>query len=1070
MSEKTTQPESTSQQILAALQERAKELECLYRIDEILSRSHLPFADVCQDLLQALPPGWKYPGICRGRITLSDEVWPRGGAIDSPWALMSDIVVQAEKVGEIAVFYTEEMPKEFEGPFLREERRLIDAISERIGLYLLQGRLRRDHDSWEKTVEGLSSDAKEPWRVLLEFLARTDPKLLKSITKKMINHLCWTGVHDADELLEESLQEFGSYDVDAHNENRPIERAWKKETGTLTARTFSLAARPLSEEDVITRIQAWISEHKSTFLIKSLENPGSGLADLAAAVERYENAAIDERDLSVAVRTSLKVALLRRFFVDQLDFINVAKNFVEISDFYDLVQHLIYPDKSQGKLGGKGAGLFLATQILKRSAEYADVFTGLSVPKTWYIASDGLLNFIQHNDLSEVFNRKYMEIERVRLEYPYIIQLFKNSDFPVEITKGLAAALDDFEDCPLIVRSSSLLEDRVGTSFSGKYKSLFLANQGTKKARLEALKDAIAEVYASVFGPDPIQYRAENGLLDFREEMGILIQEVVGDRVGQYLVPAYSGVAFSNNEYPWSHRIKRSDGLVRLVPGLGTRAVDRLTDDYPVIFTPGQPGLRANVTADEIVRYSPKKIDVIDLEWNCFTTIDVQELLRKHGDGYPLGPRIVSMIDGDHVRQPIGLEPDWQHDRYVVTFEGLLQEPAFITRMQALLKVLREKLGMPVDFEFAATRDRFYLVQCRAQSRSAEHQPAAIPRDLPEKDIVFSANRYVTNGWLPEITHIVYVDGREYGALTDLQQFKEVGQAVGCLNKLLPHRQFVLIGPGRWGSRGDVKLGVSVTYSDINNTAALLEVAWQKGGYLPELSFGTHFFQDLVEADIRYIPLYPDDEGAILNELFLVRSENCLSSLLPRFAHLADVLHVIDVPGTCDGRVLQVLLNADLDEAVGVLVEPSQHPENAAVAIAEPTPAGPGKDPLRGVHWQWRQRMAQKIAASLDPVRFGVEALYLFGSAKNATSGPASDIDLLIHFTGSDSQRRELEIWFEGWSVSLAENNYLRTGYRSEGLLDLHFVTDENIRNKTSFAVRIGAVTDPAQLLPLKPG
>ncbi|MBK6678651.1 MAG: hypothetical protein IPG53_00820 [Ignavibacteriales bacterium] len=98
-------------------------------------------------------------------------------------------------------------------------------------------------------------------------------------------------------------------------------------------------------------------------------------------------------------------------------------------------------------------------------------------------------------------------------------------------------ALDDFGDRPIIVRSSSLLEDQVGSAFSGKYKSLFLANQGSKPERLSALMDAIAEVYASTFGPDPIEYRTERGLIDFHEEMGIMIMEVVGTRVGDYFFP-----------------------------------------------------------------------------------------------------------------------------------------------------------------------------------------------------------------------------------------------------------------------------------------------------------------------------------------------------------------------------------------------------------------------------------------------------------------------------------------------------------------------------------------------------
>ena len=189
--------------------------------------------------------------------------------------------------------------------------------------------------------------------------------------------------------------------------------------------------------------------------------------------------------------------------------------------------------------------------------------------------------------------------------------------------------VDDFKDRPIIVRSSSLLEDRVGSSFSGKYRSLFLANQGSTQERLDALRDAVAEVYASTFEPDAIGYRSERGLLDFAEEMGVMIQEVVGNRVGDYFLPAFAGVAFSLNEFRWSPRVKREDGLLRLVPGLGTRAVDRTSDDYPVLIAPGQTDHRVNVTADEIVCYAPKKVDVINLRTNSFETIGIRDLLSS---------------------------------------------------------------------------------------------------------------------------------------------------------------------------------------------------------------------------------------------------------------------------------------------------------------------------------------------------------------------------------------------------------------------------------------------------------
>jgi predicted nucleotidyltransferase len=111
--------------------------------------------------------------------------------------------------------------------------------------------------------------------------------------------------------------------------------------------------------------------------------------------------------------------------------------------------------------------------------------------------------------------------------------------------------------------------------------------------------------------------------------------------------------------------------------------------------------------------------------------------------------------------------------------------------------------------------------------------------------------------------------------------------------------------------------------------------------------------------------------------------------------------------------------------------------------------------------------MAEKIASEIDPERFAVSAVYVIGSTKNASAGPSSDIDLLIHFRGDDRQRHDLETWLDGWSLCLGEINYLRTGYANPDLLDVHIITDEDISKRTSFAAKIGAVTDPALELPL---
>ncbi|HVP54607.1 MAG TPA: PEP/pyruvate-binding domain-containing protein [Candidatus Eisenbacteria bacterium] len=1044
--------------ILRELQERAKELNCLYRVDELLNQSDVPLEQVFRGIVEILPPGWQYPHDCQARISYEKRVIESSHFRPTEWVQSAGIVVQGEVVGTVEVSYREQMPRADEGPFLKEERKLIETIADRIAGHILQRRLKTAFAGLSAAASG-HTPAKGEWNVVLEFLRDTDPVLLQRIARKLVNHLSWSGVAEAKELLQRGGLAGA---VGADDENQPIRREPPLRSVDLTAEACRLASEHLSENEILECVTTWIKEEKSGFLIRALEQLDTPLGEIIEAIERYRHTDINETELSLSTQKGLRVSLIRRFFSESLSFINVAKNAISVQDFYDILGRIIFPPRCHGKLGGKSAGLFLAKKIIDKHAPADSVLRQVRVPKTWYVTSDWILNFVHYNELEDVLNWKYMEIDQVRQEYPHLVALFKSSSFPSELAKGLSLALDDLGDRPIIVRSSSLLEDRAGSAFSGKYKSLFLGNRGSKEERLAALMDAVAEVYASIFGPDPTEYRAERGLLDVHEEMGILIQEVVGQASGKYFFPACSGVAFSKNEFRWSARISRNDGLIRLVPGLGTRAVDRVADDYPVLIAPGQPNLRANVTVEEVLRYSPRRVDVINLETNSFETVEAGDLLRSCGARYPQIRHMVSFVDHDRIEQPVGMLPDFQKQDAVFTFEGLIRKTQFVSYARELLALLQERLGEPVDIEFAYDGNDFYLLQCRPQSYSGDAAPVPIPRDLPAERVVFSANRFVSNGRVPEITHIVYVDLDGYSRLPDQKSMRDVGRAVGRLNKLLPKRQFILIGPGRWGSRGDIKLGVPVTYSDINNSAMLIEVARQKGNYLPDLSFGTHFFQDLVEASIRYLPLYPDDPKNAFREDFLLGSRSVLDELLPEFAHLSDTLRVIDVPRETNGLVLRVLMNAELDQAVALLAPPQKERELAEAALA--TPGRGGDD-----HWRWRYRIAQRIAAELEPGQFGVKALYLIGSTKNATAGPKSDIDLLVHFEGTPEQRRELMLWLEGWSRCLAEVNFLRTGYRCQGLLDVHLLSDADIAEHSGYAAKIGAVTDPARKLTMRP-
>jgi len=480
-----------------------------------------------------------------------------------------------------------------------------------------------------------------------------------------------------------------------------------------------------------------------------------------------------------------------------------------------------------------------------------------------------------------------------------------------------------------------------------------------------------------------------------------------------------------------------------------------------VFFAPGQPGLKVNATDEETIHYAPGKIDVFNLETNAVETLDVATLLRRFGRDFPGWDKVFSFrVDGG-LERPGGRIPDFERETPVVTFDGLISQSPFVVEIRTAMRTLEDKLGRPVEVQFASDGEHLYLVQCRPQARSDDADPAPIPKDLPREKVVFTANRYVANGRIPDITHVVYVDPTGYAALGSAAARDEVSRAIGELNRVLPKRAFILMGPGQWGGQDQNAPGVNVTYKDINNTALLVEIAHEANDGCTGFSFGTHFFQELVESRIRYLPVCVGDDGVIFNERFLKGTRNILPRVLPRYAHLSAALRLIDVPQSEDGKVLQVLMNADLDEAVGILVEPKP-----VVGFAK-RGRTPREEPAEE-YWRWRHGMAEQIARELDAGRFGVAGFYLFGSTKNGTAGPGSDIDVLVHFRGSEKQREDLENWLEGWSLCLDEINYLRTGYRSKGLLDVHIVTDEDIARKTSYAVKIGAVTDAAR--PLKLG
>jgi hypothetical protein len=770
-------------------------------------------------------------------------------------------------------------------------------------------------------------ERKPEWRAILDLLGEVDPGLHHRLIRRLMNHATKLGVPGVHKMIAQfDPAIYAQGEASSHGSNAPL----PKRNMDLLRNTFGeiqeVASIVFDDAELTSTLKQWMRQDKLGFLAIATEKRDIPLVEITEIVDRFVRETVEELpSLAPADDLNVRVALIRRFLTENLKFIGIAKAHLSIYDFGKILTRVTGPAQGNGKLGGKAAGLILASRILKRKGRGNPLIESIRTPKTWHITSDGIYNFLRHNSLEDLWSLKFSPLEEVRQTYPYLEQVFKNSFFSHEMYQQIQFAMDDLGEGPIIVRSSSLLEDSEGMAFSGKYRSLFLANTGTRENRLEALVDAVAEVYASVFGPDPIEYRAERGLLDFVEEMGIIIQKVVGRKVGKYFFPAYAGVAFSHNEFRWSPRLRREDGIVRMVAGLGTRAVDRMGSDFPFMVSPGQPNLKVNVTPEQVEHYAQNAMDVINMETGRFESHTVKEIIQEAGDEFPLLEQIVSILEDGFLKKPMKGMISPTKDDLLVTFAGLVERMEFVPQIRATLAILQEALGSAVDLEFAHDGEHLYLLQCRPQSRMEDAGKVALPSRVEFDHKLFSASKFVTNGFVEGVRYIVYVDPEEYRKVPDLADLVAIADAVSRLNALLPRRKFILMGPGRWGSRGDVTLGVGITYSGINNTSLLVEIARKKGNYVPDLSFGTHFFQDLVEANIRYLALYPDEDANLFNETFLRDSPSVLTQFLPDHTRLEKAVRVIDVEQVFPGCELNVVMDGDKDRALGFVRPKSEH-------------------------------------------------------------------------------------------------------------------------------------------------
>lgn len=619
------------------------------------------------------------------------------------------------------------------------------------------------------------------------------------------------------------------------------------------------------------------------------------------------------------------VVLIKSMLSDQLEFVGIAKEIFSVRDLQEVRKHLI----GRGKIGGKAAGLLLAQKILQdaaseNAAEHAlELHRHVEIPDSYYIGADVFYEFQMVNGFTRYMNQKYRTASEIQTDYPGIRQAYVEGHFPPEIILSLRRLLEEVGNVPLIVRSSSLLEVHFGAALAGKYESVFCPNQGTAQENLDALLRAVSKVYASTLSPDALLYRQRMGLVDYDERMAVLIQKVVGTRYRHYLFPAIAGVGYSRNPFRWNPKIRRDDGFLRLVAGFGTRAVERVANDFPRIVALSHPELRPHVGSDRLRKYAQRYIDLLDLEDGQLKTLPAKEVIQAD---YP-GIRYLASLDkGDYIAPIIARLPRNENGRLLLTFDQLLKDAEFIGLMRSILEKLERFHNWSVDIEFTVeigqgypdTDYTIHLLQCRPQISHKERLVVDIPDTIAASDLILQTTELVPHGAVAGIRYIVYVRPDRYHHAPSYELKLDIARVIGRLNMRLANTNFILIGPGRWGS-SDVDLGVKVTYADIHNTRVLVEVSSAAEGTEAEPSYGTHFFQDLVEAGIYPLPITLNNRGAVLNTKFLDGAPNVLTDLVPEMAAYSPYVQVIDIPAVAQGRTLQIIMNDELERAVGYL-------------------------------------------------------------------------------------------------------------------------------------------------------
>ena len=565
----------------------------------------------------------------------------------------------------------------------------------------------------------------------------------------------------------------------------------------------------------------------------------------------------------------------------------VKKHFIP-EDYFQIRDHMI----GTGMIGGKACGMLLARMIVRNLQP--DIYRVFEPHDSFFIGSDVYYTYIVDNGFWDLRIRQRTEEEYFSLAGEFATHL-KNGTFDQDMREQFMHILEYYGQDPYIIRSSSILEDGFENAFAGKYESVFCSNHGTLQERLEEFEQAVKTVYASTMSLSALDYRKRRGLDKRDEQMALLIMRVSGSVYGNYYFPCAAGVGYSYSPYKFMKNIDQSAGMLRLVMGLGTNAVDRKEGSYPRLVSLDQPGATSYVTIAEKHQFSQRKAEAVDLKERRLKQLSLDDL-------EPLMPEYLKriLLEHDYEVESSLRERGIYSSIYFISCKGLVDKEELMQRMKVMMQTIQSEYDYPVDIEFTMNISENWeyvinLLQCRPLQVFQNTGNVSLPENTdPQEIILESIGSSMGLSREIQLDRIVYVDPVTYYNMPYSEKTK-VARLIGAINwKYRDQDQhMLLIVPGRIGTSSP-ELGVPVTFSDISEFNMICEVAESSAGYNPELSYGSHIFQDLVEAQILYTAVFPGKQTVHFHPEILKEMDNQIGSVTGADG-LEDIVFMVDV-------------------------------------------------------------------------------------------------------------------------------------------------------------------------------